>query len=157
MLLVQLDNLDTPSRLALKVNLGQMGLSLKTPKAHILKKVIRQSRIRELEPSIVGFMGVATSSKEPCELQNCLQFLNSHSKVIIIGGKIGLHAFSTEGINDIISQVPSMRRLHEALVGLLQSPAQALSSMLQRAPQSLTATLTQHIEVMAGNSKEGKE
>ena len=157
MLLVQLDNLDTPTRLALKAKLSPLGLSLKTPKAHILKKAIRQSDIRELEPSIVGFMGVATSRREPSDLLEALRMLNSHTKITLIGGKVGTHAFTLEGISSIVAEVPPMQQLRGQLVGLLQSPAQIMSSMLQRAPQALASALNQHLEALTGTNGEGKE
>ncbi len=146
-ILIQLDNLDSKAKLEFKITVSKLGCSLKTPKGAILRKALRLSPFHSLEPSIVGTMGLIVSSREPHELSELVRFVKSHKRATLIGGKIGSHSFSTEGINEACTQWPSELSLKMQMVGLLQGPSRHLANALNSAPASLLASIDQHIKI----------
>jgi ribosomal protein L10 len=153
LLLIQHNNLDTPSKHALKSKLGALGLSWKAPKPHILRKAIKLAGYTGLEGCIVGPTGVLLSSKKPDELQAGLRYLATQNRVLLVGGKIGDYTFSSEGIKDVIFNLPSVDTLRQNLVGLLQSPSMAITSTLSLAPLALVKTLDQHVAIQEESHK----
>lgn len=145
LLLVQLDNLDVPSRQSIKTNLSQRHLSLLTPKPHILRRAVQLSRWPQLQGAIVGPTAVLTSRRRPQQLQEALQYLGTQSRLTLLGGVIGGHCFTAEGVRELTFEMPSEESLRASLVSILAGPAAGLISGLSRAPQSLVALLTQRV------------
>lgn len=157
LLLVQLDNLNSQDRQSFKTQLGQLGLSLKSPKPRILRKVLRLSRHSCLAPAVVGTTALAISNREPGELKAALKFLKTHGKSLLIAGKIGETPFAAEGINDIVCNVPRIAALQASMAELLMLPAQSLVAELQRAPAALASALSQHLAMIGGGGKEREQ
>lgn len=153
LLLIQHNNLDTPSKHALKARLAALGLSWKAPKPHILRKAVKLAGYTGLEGCIVGPTGVLLSSKKPDELQAGLRYLATQNRVLLVGGKIGDYTFSSEGIKDVIFNLPSVEALRQNLVGLLQSPSMAITASLSLAPLALAKTLDQHVAIQEESHK----
>lgn len=145
LLLVQLDNLDVPSRQSIKTNLSQRHLSLLTPKPHILRRAVQLSRWPQLEGAVVGPTAVLTSRKQPQQLQEALRYLSTQSRLTLLGGVIGGHCFTAEGVQELVFEMPSEESLRASLLSILAGPAAGLISGLSRAPQSLLALLTQRV------------
>ena len=144
-LLLQLDNLSTATRVGLKSRLKALGMSLKTPKAHILKKVLRCSGLGSLETGTIGFVGVAIAGRLPHELKEALAHLQSRKDITVLGGKMESHLFTNEGIAEYITELPSLADLRLQLVSQLSQPASMLSNSLINHPMHLARLLQQHL------------
>lgn len=157
LLLVQLDNLDASTKLALKTKLSSLKMSLVNPKPHILRKALKGSKWSNLEAAVVGSTSLLMSRAEPHELATALRFLNTQQqKVTLLGGKIGEYSFSVEGVKAMVHDVPSFPVLRAQLLGLLQAPAQSLLGAVAQAPMALTAALDQHVRLAAATESKEK-
>lgn len=146
--LLQLDNLDTKDRLGLKDRLKSLGLSLKTPKAHILKKVMQSLGHRSLQASAVGFMGIAISKRPLLELRDAVAHIKSQPRVTLLGGKFDSYTFTDSGVTDLVVNCPPIDRLRWDLITCLTWPGASISSILVKSQSSISALLEQR----AGNA-----
>ena len=152
LLLVQLDNMNAPTKLAFKTRLSALKLSLVSPKAHILRKALRHSKWSHLEAAVIGSTAILIGRSEPHELAAALKFLGTQQqRATLLGGKIGELAFSVEGVKDIVYNVPPLQELRAQLVGLLETPALSLINGINRAPVALADALDQHVNLSTPN------
>lgn len=141
LIFIQLNNLDTPTRMAVKSKLRSLGLHLKSPKAHIMRKVVRQSPFSNLEGSIIGPTSLLLSMKDPSELREGIQYISSQNRALIVGGKIDTHTFSVDGIKTAILDTPSLTNLRATLIHVLLNPSISLKNSLNSSPTALAALL----------------
>jgi len=130
-----------------------MGLSLKFPKAAIMRKVIREGRdsLHCLESSVVGPTAVAISNRSVSELKGALDYLmraDQQSQVSVIAGKFEEYAFTREGMDDLIRHQEPYESVSMDLVGVMERPAQMMVNEMQRAPMALAMALQQYQETM---------
>lgn len=145
--LLQIDNLNYSGQLQLKSQLRSLGLSLKTPKAHILAKVLETTPQRCLADSVCGFVGLATSSRPPHELAGAVNMLKSHPNVLLLGGKVLTHSFTAEGLQDIITNIGDHQTLQMKTTLSINSAALVLMKQLEKAQIGLVSLLLQRISL----------
>lgn len=147
-LLGQMNNMSTPKLAEFRYNLRQKNIFLRFPKPGILRAYLRSSGWSVLEPAVVGPTFCAVSNREPSELKEALKLMQAERSVILLGGKALDHTFTIEGINELVTKIPSLQVLQGELVGLLQSAGQGLVQGMQAAPTMLTSSLSAHVASM---------
>lgn len=139
--LLQLDNLDTKNRLELKDRLKSLGLSLKTPKAHILRKVMQTLGHSSLQASTTGFVGIAISHRPLPELRDAVVHIKSQPRVTLLGGRFDSYTFTDSGVTDLVTNCSTIDRLRWDLITCLTKPGASIASILVKSQSALPVLL----------------
>lgn len=141
--LLQLDNLGTKDRLHLKDQLRSMGLALKTPKTHILRRAMRTLGYGSLQEGVVGFIGMAVSHRPLPELQAAILHIRNQSRAMLLGGRFASYTFTHSGMIDLATNCPTAEQLRRDLLAGLIRPGVSVAALLTQAQQTLCTLLGQ--------------
>ena len=113
----------------LRVQSFNSGCNIKITKNRLTKLALADTEKSELAGLFDGPTAIAYSN-DPVELTKLLSnFSKNNSNLVILGGIMNNEILSVEKI-EILSKLPSLEEIRAQLIGLINSPAQKIASVL---------------------------
>ena len=113
----------------LRVKSFNSGCNIKVTKNRLTKLALEGTDKSELSELFDGPTAIAYSN-DPVELTKLLtNFAKNNSNLVIIGGIMDNEILSIEKI-EILSKLPSLEEIRAQLIGLINTPAQKIASVL---------------------------
>lgn len=121
----------------LRRRMREAGCEYRVVKNRLAKLALKDTEFEGASALMKGPTVMATS-KEPANAAKVLvEFAKTNEKLVIIGGAFASKLLDAKGV-ETLSKMPSLDELRATLVGMLQTPAQRLVTLLQ-APGSQVA------------------
>ncbi|KAJ2063655.1 hypothetical protein GGI17_001591 [Coemansia sp. S146] len=136
------------------LKLNAQGARLMIVRSKMIKAVLRNTRFanmgslftgptaivywRDAEAGVEGFDSILA-------VKQTMDLAKKQKKVILMGAKYGETLLNPGMMRDFVN-LPHIDQLRAQVLGVIQSPAQQLSSVLQRIPQRLVGVLQQKVD-----------
>ena len=136
-LIMQFNNLNVKELTALRQELNHLGPSttLTVVRSGIFASVLRETRFANLDPLVMGPTCVlytnGSDAEHPTLVKDIVTILNKNKKLMLIGGKMDETLLNFEGVEKV-SSIAGISSLQSELLGVLQSPARQVLSILDR-------------------------
>ncbi|KAG2173329.1 hypothetical protein INT43_004703 [Umbelopsis isabellina] len=148
-LILQFNNLNVKELTAIRQELNQLSFpaTLTIVRSGIFSSVLRDTRFANLDPIVTGPICVLHTNgsdvEHPTLVKDVVGILNKNKKLLLIGGKMDETLLNFEDIEKV-RNIAGISSVQSELLGVLQSPARQLLSLLDRRPQELVMALEQH-------------
>lgn len=129
----------------LRVRLREVGAKLKVTKNRLTRIALQGTPSEDVSdlftgPTVIGY------SDDPVAAPKVLaKFAKDNDKLIILGGVMEGTVLDVDGVKTL-AELPSLDELRGKLVGLLQTPAQRIASVLQAPGGQVARVLAAHAE-----------
>lgn len=123
------------------------GVTYKVAKNRLTALALEGTSFDGIKPLLKGPTALAWSTDAVAVAKVAVQFAKTNEKLVVLGGALGTQMLDASGIK-ALSELPSLDELRGTLVGMLQTPATRIASILQ-APGGQIA------RVLAAYAKEG--
>lgn len=136
-LIMQFNNLNVKELTTLRQELNHLGPSttLTVVRSGIFASVLRETRFANLDPLVMGPTCVlytnGSDAEHPTLVKDIVTILNKNKKLMLIGGKMDETLLNFEGVEKV-SSIAGISSLQSELLGVLQSPARQVLSILDR-------------------------
>lgn len=115
-------------------------------KNSIFGKAAERRGLPDLKHILTGQTAIIVGGDNPSAVAKIVQkFIKDAKKVEIKGGALGEQVLSPEDI-DSLAKLPGIEVLRAQLLGLLNTPAQRMVSILNAVPQSVVTVLQAYVE-----------
>ena len=131
----------------LRGKMREAGAEFKVSKNRLAKLATKDTQYESLSDLLKGPSAIATSKDPVAVTKSLVEFAKANDKLVIIGGAFGAQKLSAKDV-EALSKLPSLNELRAKLIGMLQTPATRIASVLQ-APGGQVA------RVIAAHAKQG--
>lgn len=152
MFIFQHNNLNVQEFTQIRRDLKALGgpAKLTVVRSEIFNAVLRKTKYANLEPLVMGgptcvFHTNVKDAEHPELLKKALQTLNKNKKLLLLGGKIDDVLLSQADVQKVV-ELPGLPQLQAELLGVLETPARKLISLLSSPAQELHSVLDRRIE-----------
>lgn len=133
----------------LRTNLRQEEAEFHVVKNSILNVAAKERKLPALDTWLVGPTAVILGGKNPSGVAKVLKrFADDKKKLVVKVGVLGDRTLSTADVQ-FLAELPSIEVLKAQLLGLLNTPAQQMVTVLAAAPVSLLNVLKAKSEKVA--------
>ena len=139
-LVFQANNLDSREWLQLRKKLAPV--QFKIPKNGIMRAVIEDGRLQNMRPLFDGPTALAFHHGDLAAFAPLLQYFKKEPRCFMLGAKVDNSLLTHEDFEKALN-LPSIDTLQGELLGLLQMPSVAVTSVLEHTPQHLIMNLEQ--------------
>lgn len=116
------------------------GANFKVTKNRLARLALAGTKFERLSPMFTGPTAIAFSQDPVAAAKVAVEFANKNEKLRIIGGGLDDQQLDAEGIKSLAT-LPSLDELRAKLVGLLQTPATRIATVLQAPGSQLARVL----------------
>ena len=109
----------------------------------VTKKAIENTIYANMISLFIGSTALAYSNNE-ASLPELLSVTKKESKLLLLGGLIDNELLTPNALKNVAA-LPDKSVLHQELLGILQSSAVALSSLINTPPRQLSYLLDRHV------------
>jgi large subunit ribosomal protein L10 len=113
------------------------GAEYRVVKNRLAKLALKDSEFESASDLFTGPTAMATSKDPVAAAKIAVEFAKTNEKLVIVGGSFANKVMDAKGV-EALSKLPSLDELRARLVGMLQTPAQRIATLLQ-APGSQVA------------------
>ncbi|KAJ2851570.1 hypothetical protein IWW36_001054 [Coemansia brasiliensis] len=151
MIVVQHYNLNGSELMDLRRSLKQqaMGAQLMVVRAKMARAVVRDTKYANLAPLFTGPNAIVFWNSECRDqlaaMKLALDCMTKQKKLLVVGAKYQDILLNSEMLKEFVN-LPNIEQLRAQLVGLVETPARQLASILNRLPQSLVGVIKQMSE-----------
>ena len=106
------------------------GATYKVAKNRLAALALDGTRFDGITPLLKGPTALAWSRDPVAVAKTAVEFAKGNDKFVILGGALGAQTLDAAGVK-ALSELPSLDTLRASLVGLIQTPASRIASVLQ--------------------------
>lgn len=106
------------------------GATYKVAKNRLAMRALDGTRFQGLSPLLKGPTALAWSSDPVAVAKTAVEFAKGNDKFVILGGALGNQLLDANGIK-ALAELPSLETLRASLLGMIQTPASRIASVLQ--------------------------
>ena len=106
------------------------GASFKVTKNRLARIALTGTKFERLSSLFTGPTAIAFSRDPVAAAKVAVEFANKNEKLAIVGGSLGDQQLDAQGIK-ALATLPSLDQLRAKLLGMLQTPATRIASVLQ--------------------------
>ena len=106
------------------------GASFKVTKNRLARRALAGTKFERLSPMFTGPTAIAFSRDPVAAAKVAVEFANKNEKLTVVGGSLGDQQLDAQGIK-ALATLPSLDQLRAKLLGMLQTPATRIASVLQ--------------------------
>jgi large subunit ribosomal protein L10 len=114
----------------LRRRMREAGATYKVAKNRLAALALDGTRFDGVKPLLKGPTALAWSRDPVAVAKTAVEFAKGNDKFVILGGAIGRQTLDAAGVK-ALSELPSLDTLRASLVGLIQTPASRIASVLQ--------------------------
>ena len=115
---------------ALRVKMRAAGVTFKVAKNRLANLALEGTRFGGLAPMLKGPTALAWSMDPVAAAKTAVEFAKTNEKFVLIGGALGTQTLDVSGLR-ALAELPSLDVLRAGLVGMIQTPATRIASVLQ--------------------------
>jgi large subunit ribosomal protein L10 len=108
----------------------EAGATYKVAKNRLAALALDGTRFDGITPLLKGPTALAWSKDPVAVAKTAVEFAKGNDKFVILGGAIGKQTLDVAGVK-ALSELPSLDTLRAQLLGLIQTPASRIASVLQ--------------------------
>ena len=106
------------------------GATYKVAKNRLAMRALDDTRFQGISPLLKGPTALAWSSDPVAVAKIAVEFAKGNDKFVILGGALGNQMLDANGIK-MLAELPSLETLRASLLGMIQTPASRIASVLQ--------------------------
>jgi len=106
------------------------GASFKVTKNRLARIALTGTKFEQLSKLFTGPTAIAYSQDPVAAAKVAVEFANKNDKLTIVGGSLGEKQLDAAGVKSLAT-MPSLDQLRAKLLGMLQTPATRIASVLQ--------------------------
>ncbi len=106
------------------------GATYKVAKNRLAMRALDGTRFQGISPLLKGPTALAWSSDPVAVAKTAVEFAKGNDKFVILGGALGNQLLDANGIK-ALAELPSLETLRASLLGMIQTPASRIASVLQ--------------------------
>lgn len=106
------------------------GATYKVAKNRLAMRALDGTRFQGISPLLKGPTALAWSSDPVAVAKTAVEFAKGNDKFVILGGALGHQTLDANGIK-MLAELPSLETLRASLLGMIQTPASRIASVLQ--------------------------
>ena len=125
---------------SVRYDLADADITVKDYPNRVACKALEDTKYKHMLPLFRSTTAVAFCKKP--SVKHLLTALNSHPKLLLIGGKVDDTLMSQDGLKQY-AKLPSSHHLQSELSGIMQSPMWTLTHLMQSNQLRLTSLLAQ--------------
>jgi large subunit ribosomal protein L10 len=129
----------------LRVRLREVGANLKVTKNRLTKIALQGTPSEGVSDLFTGPTAIGFSDDPVAAPKVLSRFAKENDKFVILGGVMEGTVLDVDGVK-ALAELPSLDELRGKLVGLLQTPAQRIASVLQAPGGQVARVLAAHAE-----------
>jgi large subunit ribosomal protein L10 len=114
----------------LRNRMREAGATYKVAKNRLAALALDGTRFDGIKPLLKGPTALAWSKDPVAVAKTAVEFAKGNDKFVILGGALGTQALDAAGVK-ALSELPSLETLRAQLLGLIQTPASRIASVLQ--------------------------
>ena len=114
----------------LRRRMREAGATYKVAKNRLAALALDGTRFDGITPLLKGPTALAWSKDPVAVAKTAVEFAKGNDKFVILGGAIGTQTLDVAGVK-ALSELPSLDTLRAQLLGLSQTPASRIASVLQ--------------------------
>lgn len=114
----------------LRRRMREAGATYKVAKNRLAALALDGTRFDGITPLLKGPTALAWSKDPVAVAKTAVEFAKGNDKFVILGGAIGKQTLDVAGVKTL-SELPSLDTLRAQLLGLIQTPASRIASVLQ--------------------------
>ena len=130
---------------ALRRQMRDGGAAFRVTKNRLTRLALAGTKFAALAPLFTGPTAIAYSADPVAAAKVAVTFANANEKLKIVGGAMGDQMLGADGIK-ALATLPSLKELRAKLVGLLQTPATRVATVLQAPGGQLARVLKAHAD-----------
>ena len=135
----------------LRRQMRDAGASFKVTKNRLARIAFQGTKFEPLAPMFTGPTAIAYSKDPVAAAKIAVEFANKNEKLGILGGALDGKQLDQQGIK-ALATMPSLDELRGMLLGMLQTPASRIASVLQAPGGQLARVLNAYATKDAGES-----
>ena len=106
------------------------GAGFKVAKNRLAQRALKGTKFEGLDRLFKGPTAIAYSTDPIAAAKVAVTYAKSNEKLTIVGGSMGAHVLDLDGVK-ALATLPSLDELRAKLVGMLQTPATRVATILQ--------------------------
>ena len=106
------------------------GATYKVAKNRLAMRALDGTRFQGISPLLKGPTALAWSTDAVAVAKTAVEFAKVNDKFVILGGALGNQTLDINGIK-ALAELPSLDVLRASLLGMIQTPASRIASVLQ--------------------------
>ena len=114
----------------LRRRMREAGASFKVTKNRLARLALQGTKFEQLSPLFTGPTAIAYSKDPVAAARVAVEFANTNDKLTIVGGALDAQRLDAAGVK-ALATMPSLDELRGKLIGMLQTPATRIASVLQ--------------------------
>lgn len=114
----------------LRNRMREAGATYKVAKNRLAALALDGTRFDGIKPLLKGPTALAWSRDPVAVAKTAVEFAKGNDKFVILGGALGTQTLDAAGVK-ALSELPSLETLRAQLLGLIQTPASRIASVLQ--------------------------
>jgi len=114
----------------LRRKMRNAGAGYKVAKNRLAQRALKGTKYEGLDKLFKGPTAIAYSADPVAAAKVAVAFANSNEKLTIVGGSMGTDVLGPDGIK-ALATLPSLDELRAKLIGMLQTPATRVATVLQ--------------------------
>ncbi len=106
------------------------GATYKVAKNRLAMRALDGTRFQGISPLLKGPTALAWSTDPVAVAKTAVEFAKVNDKFVILGGALGTQFLNADGVK-ALAELPSLETLRASLLGMIQTPASRIASVLQ--------------------------
>lgn len=106
------------------------GATYKVAKNRLAMRALDGTRFQGISPLLKGPTALAWSTDPVAVAKTAVEFAKGNDKFVILGGALGTQTLDINGVK-ALAELPSLDVLRASLLGMIQTPASRIASVLQ--------------------------
>ena len=124
----------------LRSRMREAGATFKVAKNRLAILALDGTRFDGIKPMLKGPTALAWARDPVAVSKVCVEFAKTNEKLVLIGGALGAQTLDASGVK-ALSELPSLDTLRAGLVGMIQTPASRIASVVAAPAAGLARVL----------------
>ena len=125
-----------------------VGASFRVAKNRLVKIAIKGTEFEGLDSLFTGPTGITFSSDAVSAAKVVSDYAKANEKFVLVGGGLGSQTLDVKSIQTL-ANLPSIEALRSQFLGLLQTPAQRIASIVQAPAGQIARVIKSHADKQA--------
>jgi large subunit ribosomal protein L10 len=129
----------------------QAGASFKVAKNRLALLALDGTRFDGLKPMMKGPTAIAWSKDPVAVAKAAVEFAKTNDKFVLLGGSLGTQVLDVSGVK-ALAELPSLDTLRAKLLGMLNTPATRIASVVQAPAGQLARVFAAYADANKSNA-----
>jgi large subunit ribosomal protein L10 len=127
----------------LRVKVRGIGAGFKVTKNKLTQRALKSTPFEQISKMFTGPTAIAYSSDPVAVAKVLTEFAKANEKLVLLGGAFGETLLDGKAVT-ALSKMPSLLELRATIVGMIQTPARRIATLLQAPAGQLARVVGAH-------------